>query len=126
LLIVGLDLLQLEDDPFGSPATSFYYEYMSITNQSSAFAWTVNYARSLNRKSQLEIAGAARLRLKEYIALEQGRYIPRLWQVLLLADALDLDREWLCRLATAESEMPKKRAAAAGVSLRIPGQHRCA
>ena len=98
---------------------------MSI-RQSGAFAWTVNYARSMARKSQLEIAGAARLNLKEYIALEQGRYIPRLWQVLLLADALDLDREGLCRLATAEREVPKKQAAAAGVSLQVPGQHRCA
>jgi DNA-binding XRE family transcriptional regulator len=66
---------------------------MSITNQPGAFAWTVNYARCMARKSQLEIAGGARLKPKEYIALEQGRYIPRLWQVLLLADALDLDRE---------------------------------
>jgi DNA-binding XRE family transcriptional regulator len=100
---------------------------MSITNQPGAFAWTVNYARGMARKSQLEIAGAARLNLKEYIALEQGRYIPRLWQVLLLADALDIDREWLCRLAsTDQSQAPKKQAAAAGVSLRVPGQHRCA
>src|SRR5882724_6650108 len=103
-----------------------YYEYMSIIKQPSAFAWTVNYARCLARKSQLEIAGAARLKLKEYIALEQGRYMPRLWQVLLLADALDLDRQWLCRLAAAECQLPKKQAAAAGVSLRVPGQHRCA
>src|SRR5437879_5379923 len=99
---------------------------MSIAIQARAFAWTVNYARCLARKSQLEIAGTARLRLKEYVALEQGRYTPRLWQVLLLADALDLDREWLCRLAAAESQVLKKQAAAAGVSLRVPGQHRCA
>jgi hypothetical protein len=89
------------------------------------FGWTLNCARCLAHKSELEIAGAARLRLKEYVAAEQGRYMPRLWQVLLLADALDLDRAGLCRMAGGEPE-PKKRAAAAGVSLRVPGQHRCA
>jgi hypothetical protein len=91
---------------------------------SNAFAWAVNYARCLAHKSQIEIARAARLTLEELVALEQGRQVLRLWQVLLLADALDLDRAGLCRCAVKATLAitAKKQAAAAGVTSGVPRQ----
>jgi hypothetical protein len=101
---------------------------MSTNHNPSAFAWTVNYARCLARNSQIELARATRLTLEELVALEAGRHVPRLWQVLLLADALDLDRAGLCRCAGEATLVTtaKKQAPAAGVTARVPGNFRCA
>jgi len=46
-----------------------------------------------------ELAQACRLTLNEVMALEAGILAPPLWQVLLMADFLGVDRDWLCRLA---------------------------
>jgi hypothetical protein len=100
---------------------------MSINDRCPAaarFAWILRQARYHARRSQLEVARAARLTLAELVAAETGAYVPPLWQVLLLADALELDRHALCRLAGATPGHRKKAAAAAGVSSRVPGQQR--
>ena len=70
----------------------------------SQFAWFVSAVRLWKKKSQVEVAAAARLLLAEYIAIEASRWVPRMWQGLLLADALSVSRDWLCRLAAQEKE----------------------
>jgi transcriptional regulator with XRE-family HTH domain len=83
------------------------------------FAWYLRAARILQRKSQAEVAFAAGLHLDELQAVEAGRLLPRLSQVIRLAEVLGLEAEHCCRMATAafhdlpETEARPKPAASA-------------
>jgi DNA-binding XRE family transcriptional regulator len=67
----------------------------------TVFAHHVRAARWREQMSQAELASRSYLSLDEILAVEDGRFVPRLWQVLLLADVLDLGRDALCRHALA-------------------------
>ena len=86
------------------------------------FAWHIRAARDLERKSQAEVAQRAGLHLDELQAVEAGRLLPRLSEVMRLAEALGLEGAHCCRLASAafhdvqEPEAQAKPAAAAAVA----------
>src|SRR3954462_3228126 len=80
-------------------------------------------ARGWTERSQTEIAERVAMLLGDYVALEQGRRLPRPEQLVLLGEILGVDHHFRRGLAgDAGRRRPRAAAAAAGtVTGMVPG-----
>ena len=89
-------------------------EYMSITSEAPLvrLGWFLRQARGWTERSQAEIAERVAMLLGDYVALEQGRRLPRPEQLVLLGEILGVDHHFLLGLAC-DAGLRRTQAAAA-------------
>ena len=97
-------------------------EYMSITSEAPLvrLGWFLRQARGWTERSQAEIAERVAMLLGDYVALEQGRRLPRPEQLVLLGEVLGLDHRFLLALAY-DAGLRRPRAAAAAAAGVVTG-----